>query len=557
MARRSRRIRNRQPRGRRGQVLIIIVVMAIILLVMALFMFDLQGMVRTRSKTQNAVDAAALAGASWQGRSLNMIGELNLLKASTMMYAAFPVDGDTDEERFEASMDMLSEMQARISYVGPLAGYAAAQQAAKANQMRANGAYSSHLNTHIQIVNTVYPIIFQEDEAANGYAWMYPYSEMLQSIAVDGVAAKPVNSDYLIQPPQLNGQWGWLLTNQDFYSAVHGNWYCWFLYTHGLDPEAEYNFDDATISVIANYHLGSEYLPLYIDIPDVRSAPDYSVLGDFLEERGLSQIPPDDDGELPDVQWATFGYQWDDTSMYDAFNDARYLRSDFKSQYAGDGAATRFVVSADPSLITGRWTWEYGENPDQSENTSLGSSDAMNWSPNRSQLNTAEAHYESLRANNSVQSTAAAKPFGSLGESRASAAGIVLPVFTDIRLLPTSLVEETPSDAYPEFYQFLIEYFGHPDYPNVPDDVRAKWFWYISAIEKFEDSSSSFRQGLLEYAQYREDRILGPDGLLGTDDDGVDPCEPTDPVRKWPGGGGGGGGHTGGGNSRGGPPSLH
>ena len=120
----------------RGQVLIFAVIVATILLFMAFFLFDLQSMVRLRARSQHGVDAAVLSAAAWQGRSLNTIGELNLLKASLKLITDVDPTADDSLEGLLESVQLLSDMQVRISYAGPMIGVATAQQAAKNNGLR-------------------------------------------------------------------------------------------------------------------------------------------------------------------------------------------------------------------------------------------------------------------------------------------------------------------------------------------------------------------------------------------------------------------------------------
>ena len=72
----------RRGRGEQGQVLILAVVALILVIIAVLLLFDVQTVIRGKLKGQNAVDAAALTGAEWQKHSLNLIGELNLVRAT-------------------------------------------------------------------------------------------------------------------------------------------------------------------------------------------------------------------------------------------------------------------------------------------------------------------------------------------------------------------------------------------------------------------------------------------------------------------------------------------
>ena len=120
----------------RGQVMLVAVTIMIILLVIGLFVFDLSSVVRLRAKTQTGSDSAAVAGAAWQGRTLNMIGEINLIKASTVLVSDVPPFGDDSASGLLESADAMSQMQVRISYAGPLLGLSAMQQAAKQGTTR-------------------------------------------------------------------------------------------------------------------------------------------------------------------------------------------------------------------------------------------------------------------------------------------------------------------------------------------------------------------------------------------------------------------------------------
>ena len=68
-------------KGQGGPVLAFALILMIIVIVAAFILFDTQTVIRGKVKGQNAVDSAALTGATWQQHSLNLIGELNLVKA--------------------------------------------------------------------------------------------------------------------------------------------------------------------------------------------------------------------------------------------------------------------------------------------------------------------------------------------------------------------------------------------------------------------------------------------------------------------------------------------
>ena len=61
---------------------------ALMVLVIATFvvlwMFDVHKTLFVKARSRNAGDAAALAAARWQGATLNLLGELNLLQAVSL-----------------------------------------------------------------------------------------------------------------------------------------------------------------------------------------------------------------------------------------------------------------------------------------------------------------------------------------------------------------------------------------------------------------------------------------------------------------------------------------
>ena len=118
--------REKPADARGGQVILFVLAAVLALLAAALWLVDLHIIVLGKDKTQNAGDAAALEAARWQGASLNVVGELNLLHVLAL------AAGDAD------AAETISEAAVRTSFAGPVAGAAAAQQAAKLNGAPAN-----------------------------------------------------------------------------------------------------------------------------------------------------------------------------------------------------------------------------------------------------------------------------------------------------------------------------------------------------------------------------------------------------------------------------------
>lgn len=552
----------RRTRNVRGQVLLVAVVVLLILLVVVFFLFDLHNVIRTRTRTQTAADAAALAGAAWQGRTLNMIGELNLLKAATVMLTSMPgtPSGDPVQD-LQTATAMLTQMQARLAYVGPLVGVAAAQQAAKHNGMYSVDSYSRIVSDHVRTYldppgDSIYWYFYGDDPLNTGFPWLAPYGAMLSDIAGEGIAANPVSNRFLCGTPELQGPGADLLLDPAFYRAIYNRHYCWF-YARGIGPNHP-PIDIRGMQFLQQpegFFPGSELLCLYIGF--ATGAPQEDEIAAFLAARGLAPLPADQPG-LPEVRWAVYdrsadGYGWDQTDLYNAVNP--YLRSDFRPEYSYSGACARFLTTAQPDLLTGRWSWKYGQSATEERPTVL--APALAWSGTdfgggqsfareAARLAAAEARLAALRAGNVVESVAAAKPFGSVNGRAPQTTDVVLPVFSEVRLIPCVVARSHPLSAEADFYRFLIDYFGNPAYPDVPADVAARYAYYLNAITMYNDRTSDFSQAWFAYDDWRNAYMAGPDGRPDTADDQPDPCLP----RGGPGGPGGGG-------SIGGPGIIH
>ncbi len=148
--------RRRACPGQSGQVLVFLVMALVIITMLILWHVDLNAILHLKSRTQNAGDAAALAAARWQGVTLNLIGDLNIMQALALS------GGDTN------AAAQIVEMQARLRYMGPLVGLVAAQQAAKHNGIYVNSAFSAMLLEHADDIREVYM------DAASGFAEPWP-----------------------------------------------------------------------------------------------------------------------------------------------------------------------------------------------------------------------------------------------------------------------------------------------------------------------------------------------------------------------------------------------
>lgn len=209
----------RQRNNESGQVLLAGIIMMTILIMCILYMFDVHNVLRGKIKLETGQQAAALTGASWQRNSLNLIGEINIFKACSALLEGEehwnnplpekpkektpPPAGTPDRIRYDEKMhrrrkalqgriDLLTEMQTRVSFIGPLIGFASAQQAAAANGIPRTSRQA--LENYLQRVLTSYRYSSQfggAQDIINNYRWRDPYITLLSEISANGVAVYP------------------------------------------------------------------------------------------------------------------------------------------------------------------------------------------------------------------------------------------------------------------------------------------------------------------------------------------------------------------------------
>ena len=214
-----------RSRGESGQVLLLGVVMMTMLLLLILYAFDIHNVIRAKFKTETAQEAAALAGARWQRDSLNLIGEINVLKVCELLmtgdetWAAPLPDREKDEEAYldalQARMDLLTEMQTRISFIGPVIGFAAAQQAAKANGLAPVG---NSGEAYLELLNSSWryrELYGGAPEVIHNYRWREAYTGLVEAVVNNGIAVYPnarLAHNGTVDPSELAAE--------DLYSAI-------------------------------------------------------------------------------------------------------------------------------------------------------------------------------------------------------------------------------------------------------------------------------------------------------------------------------------------------
>jgi hypothetical protein len=427
---------------RGGQVMIFLIMALLILSFVAFWNFDLHKIVYVKSLSQNAGDAAALSGARWQGITLNLIGDLNIMQAVAL------TQGDTN------TATDINDMQARLCYVGPMVGLMAAQQAAKNNGVFNHDGFTERMRRHADVVRFDYPalgpdgrMLFQEPYSN---CWQ-EYADMIQVVADNGVAAAPDNARLY---SDFTG--GHLLLNVSFYDAIAGEEWCWFFHNayEVLLNYTDYHYWPPLPEELPQADpMNSEYFGLGLAKQElIGDASVVALMNDLREDRQLSdQVITDAVANVSAVWYSYEGGTWGPWDAMSPGGEVRFpVTGPVKPQYdyAGADAATRVVAQA--SRLT----------PGSAPST-------ITW-------------------------TAAAKPFGYLEEDeRPTVCGLVLPAFRDVRLIPIDASSAPAGGAFDLDWREHIE--GHlRDYLRDGLPGLNPYCWYCQQLVTWEDAV--FRQ---------------------------------------------------------------
>jgi hypothetical protein len=405
-------LRHIRERAKSGQAIIFVVLVLVVLSFVMLWNFDLHKTLYVKIRARDAGDAAALAAARWQGQTLNVIGELNIVQAVLLTEAL--AAGETGFPEVEA----LDELRSRLAFVGPVMGLVAANQAAKNNRIYSNPTYTQQLLDHVEQVRWDYPTQFDppwED------AWR-DYADMLEAVAWHGIAAMPDNpswyTDYV--------NWSHPLLNPAFYDAVASMNWCWF-HHHQRALLEEYRTwrDWPPLPGRMRREPGNSEV-FSLRIMPLRTAASLPALNpghaqNRLDEWTEEHLATND----PDIVHATV--------MLDVGWHA-YNPSDWISW-------TSFIAPGFP--FDSRIREEYDV---------LGADAAVRLGAQASRLMPGTGQ-------SVIQRTAAAKPFGTLlDDERIDAFGLVLPGFTDVRLIPMDTSTAPEGGSQPRWAEHIYEH---------------------------------------------------------------------------------------------------
>jgi hypothetical protein len=443
----------RRPRG--GQVAVFLLLLLTALGFVLLWNIDTHRIITTKMRAQNAGDAAALAGARWQGIGLNLVGELNLLHALALS------TGDA------SAVDAITNVQARVLFTAPLMGLAAAQVAAKNNGMYAEDEFTQLISQHAQEVRQYDTLVGGVPIFAPPYetAWA-DYADMLEALAGDGIAAGPDNSSFYD-----DSTGGHVLRDRAFYDAVAGETWCWF-YNNQMELLQNYN----------NY----QWWP-----PLPGPTPTTPFNSEFLDLR-LRPVALALDQIITNRQELLDEAQREGVDMSNLIASNVFPRTETWYVYDGGAWGSWDLLSTsgdEPFPVTGPVRAKYN----------YAGADAM-----FRVLASVERQTPGLAGATNVNSviwTAAAKPFGAVGPVTARKVpcqyGLVLPAFSDVRLIPVDACSGSGNGSFDiEWRRHLDEHL--PAY--LAEGPQSSGCWYCQQLVTWESGGTrAFQQEGLDW----------------------------------------------------------
>jgi hypothetical protein len=189
-------------RSRSGQIVLVLAFVMLGIVILFLMVSDIFLATRNKSRIQDAGDAAALMAARWQGVTLNLIGELNMLHLAAAC--------ETNKNAIEG----IVALQERLAIVGPMVGFWAANETAKRNGAPVDENMTKIVREAANAADVHTSSTWPEKGAE--------YAAMLRMIASDGVAAGADNARLL---PAVTVEGGHPLYDRVFYRAASSkNW---------------------------------------------------------------------------------------------------------------------------------------------------------------------------------------------------------------------------------------------------------------------------------------------------------------------------------------------
>ncbi len=456
-------------RARSGQVALYLLLALVAICILALTNVDAFLAVRAKNRLQNAGDAAALAAAAEQGRILNEIGRLNV----EHIRAAIRDDAGRCEE--------IVQEQRRLALLGPLDALLAANGVARDKyDLAPRGEFRELLRRHVATIADSY------SQAPDVYppSWPGAWTDYLQAWAGLANGSFAVGADNIEYFDTVGGH---LLFNRDFYYAIAARNWCWFHfnaesalrnYTHHTawgDPfENARREPNCANSEIFSLHVE----PRQTALTDILS---FDAIKALLAGAGAAAPSLDETRPPPlltnDTQvWFCFdarhwGRWFDGRRLADDPDGAEFpLDGEMRAPYNVRGCSAVCRVRGDVPSTTQETTHMH------------------TW-------------------------VAAAKPFGKLpGEEPVTAAnGFVLPVFTDVRLIPVDAANG--SDGATADYAWIVHQQDHLGRYLAGGPRFEGGCWYCRQLRTWE--RASFHETGSRWLNYNSATCVRPAGGSG------------------------------------------
>jgi Putative Flp pilus-assembly TadE/G-like len=474
-----------------GQVMVFTIILLIVLALGALFLFDMHSSIRGKIKAQTASEAAALSMAKWQKESLNMIGELNIMKACEVLTieVADPLverDADmTDYEWLEEASKLIAEAQVRIAFVGPIIGVGAAQVAAISNGINPEPLIQKDFDTLINEIDDIvkYPITEYQ-----GFEWKEPYKAMLMAVRDTGCAIRP--NGITIGINDINPSY---LAIESLYEAILYEYWCHpslksLLMQENLQPDwwhPEYN----ELAFPGESNIATLYTrfnnPFYYD-PSKDNILER--LKEMAQERGWTEQFADPDGSmLPPLQWCQYDEgRWANVPMTDDYNVNQWdqwkndywsprMAADIRPEFAYNGAISKVQCERRVKL---RSSYKARSKSKMLNETFI------------EETNKESSTYELERT---VVGRAVAKPIGYIEDDNGdkqspNITSVVLPVFNNVTIIPTTMFSPHMFDyEYSALEQFLIWLNQQDSLYGATDGLPPGGSQYLEALRRFDD----------------------------------------------------------------------
>ncbi len=491
--------------------MLLAVAVLLILTAAALVLFNFHNVVRAKIKVESIQQASALAGAQWQVIGLNMIGQVNLLKACTLMTAkdeAIPSTEPPPEakserakkrHRLQSRLRTLTETQARISFIIPVMGYMAVQQTAKQNGMAANNTILKYYYEQMLPGNDY------RDKSIGGYFWYEPYYQLI-GLAAEQQAAVRCNARISELPEVWSNPEGsrkiagggstafrLLLSEYELYEAIESGNFCYWQLRKMAKDGVYLNDPWWRITYIpGNFIEESEIMPLGVTYGSSSCVQDLLDAGRFAGQTPEGAWNTEEEFQ-PDV-WCKFDSKWYGSNFnQEAYSSHwvnwcrdRWLRSDLKKGFMYEGAVTAVDCSVEtqqfmPFRMRSRTT-----RPLKIERE-----------PNGRELMSPVSGPVSTEVGRTSIASAAnrgvvAKVLGGFNDLRETddaptAAGVILPVFSRGLLIPSTMPYSVAmltrgDDSLKRLLQWMAE--GHdPGQEALPDGTS----YYLQQLRKLTD----------------------------------------------------------------------